>query len=69
MREPRGKYDYRNNQEEKGFEVIEMDAYIREDTVDVFIDVLRNESKVTQMVDHSYALARRFYSYANRKRK
>lgn len=46
-----------------------MDEYIREGTVDVAIDVLRSRSRGTQMVDHNYALARRFYSYANLKRK
>ena len=53
----------------KGFKVIEMDEYIRESTVDAVIDVLRNEAKVRQMVDHNYALAKRFYSYANLRRK
>ena len=46
-----------------------MDEYIRESTVDAVIDVLRNEAKVRQMVDHNYALAKRFYSYANLRRK
>lgn len=53
----------------KGFKVIEMDEYIREGTVDAVIDILRNEAKVKQMVDHNYKLAKRFYSYANLRRK
>jgi len=53
----------------KGFKVIEMDEYVDEDTVNDVIDILRNKSKVEAMVDHNYHLAKRFYSYANLRRK
>ena len=53
----------------KGFKVIEMDDYINEDTVNEVIEVLRNKSEVGDMVDHNYKLAKRFYSYANLRKK
>ncbi|MBW1998988.1 MAG: glycosyltransferase family 4 protein [Deltaproteobacteria bacterium] len=53
----------------KGFKVIEMDEYIREETVAEVISVLRDKEKAEVMAEHNYKLARRFYSYENLKRK
>lgn len=53
----------------KGFKVIEMDDYIKEDTVYDVIGILQNKSRVKEMVDYNYNLAKRFYSYANLRRK
>jgi hypothetical protein len=53
----------------KGFKVIEIDDYIKEDTVSDVIEVLRNKSMVKEMVEFNYNLAKRFYSYANLRRK
>ncbi|UCG81873.1 MAG: glycosyltransferase family 4 protein [Desulfobacterales bacterium] len=53
----------------KGFKVVEIDEFVREETVDNVIEVLRSRSRVKEMVDHNYGLAKRFYSYANLKRK
>jgi len=53
----------------KGFKVVEIDEYVKEDTVNAVIEILRNKSKVEEMVDHNYTLAKRFYSYANLRRK
>lgn len=53
----------------KGFKVIEIDEYVKEDTINAVIDILRNKSKVEEMVNHNYRLAKRFYSYANLRRK
>jgi glycosyltransferase involved in cell wall biosynthesis len=53
----------------KGFKVIEMDDYIKEDTVHDVIDIVRNKSRVKEMIDYNFNLAKRFYSYANLRRK
>jgi glycosyltransferase involved in cell wall biosynthesis len=53
----------------KGFKVIEMDDYIKEDTVHDVIDIVRNKSRIKEMVDYNFNLAKRFYSYANLRRK
>ena len=53
----------------KGFKVIEMDDYIKEDTVSDVIEVLRNKSMVREMVEFNYNLAKRFYSYGNLRRR
>jgi glycosyltransferase involved in cell wall biosynthesis len=53
----------------KGFKVIEMEDYIKEDTVNDVIDILQNKSRVKEMVDYNFNLAKRFYSYANLRRK
>jgi glycosyltransferase involved in cell wall biosynthesis len=53
----------------KGFKVIEMDDYIKEDTVGDVIEVLRNKSMVREMVEFNYNLAKRFYSYGNLRRR
>ena len=53
----------------KGFKVVEMDDYLKENTVNDVIEILQNKSTVKEMVDHNYNLAKRFYSYANLRRK
>jgi glycosyltransferase involved in cell wall biosynthesis len=53
----------------KGFDVIEIDEFVKEGTVDDVIDLLTNKSRVKEMVDRNYFLAKKFYSYANLKRK
>jgi glycosyltransferase involved in cell wall biosynthesis len=53
----------------KGFKVIEIDEYVKEDTVNEVMEILRNRSKMEEMVNHNYRLAKRFYSYANLRRK
>ena len=53
----------------KGFKVIEMDDYIKENTIRDVVDILQDKSTVKEMVEHNYNLAKRFYSYANLRRK
>ncbi|MFC1862600.1 glycosyltransferase family 4 protein [Thermodesulfobacteriota bacterium] len=53
----------------KGFRVIEMNDYIKEETVDRVIDVLKNRSEIEKMARKNYKIAKRFYSYANLRRK
>jgi glycosyltransferase involved in cell wall biosynthesis len=53
----------------KGFDVIEIDEFVKERTVTDVIDILTNKSRVKEAVDHNYLLAKKFYSYANLKRK
>jgi glycosyltransferase involved in cell wall biosynthesis len=53
----------------KGFKVIEIDEFVKEQTVNDVLDVFENKFRVKEMVDHNYSLAKRFYSYANLKRK
>jgi glycosyltransferase involved in cell wall biosynthesis len=53
----------------KGFKVIEMDDYINEKTVNDVIETLQNKDKIREMADHNYNIAKRFYSYANLRRK
>jgi glycosyltransferase involved in cell wall biosynthesis len=53
----------------KGFDVIEIDEFVKEGTVNDVIDLLTNKSKIKVMVDRNYLLAKKFYSYANLKRK
>jgi molybdate-binding protein len=53
----------------KGFDVVEIDEFVKEETVKDVIDILTNKSRVKAMVDHNYLLAKKFYSYANLKRK
>lgn len=47
----------------KGFEVIEFDGYITENTVDQVEELLHNPEQVEAMTEHNYALARKHYSY------
>jgi glycosyltransferase involved in cell wall biosynthesis len=53
----------------KGFKVIEIDEFVREETIDDVLDVLQNPSREREMVDHNYRIAKRFYSYSNLRRK
>jgi glycosyltransferase involved in cell wall biosynthesis len=53
----------------KGFDVIEIDEFVKEWTVNDVIDILANKSRSKEMVDRNYLLAKKFYSYANLKRK
>ncbi len=53
----------------KGFDVVEIDEFVKEETVNNVIDILANKSRAKAMVDHNYLLAKKFYSYANLKRK
>jgi hypothetical protein len=46
-----------------------MGDYTGENTVNDVINILQNRSRVKEMVDHNYSLAKRFYSYANLRRK
>lgn len=48
----------------KGFQVIEFDGYISEDTVFKSREVLRNPEMANEMVENNYRLARRYYSYS-----
>lgn len=48
----------------KGFEVIEFDGYITEDTVTRTKEVLNNPDVLRTMVEHNYELGRRYYSYS-----
>jgi mannosylglucosylglycerate synthase len=47
----------------KGFNVIEFDGYITDETVRITRDLLLHPDKVEQMVDNNYALGKRYYSY------
>ncbi|MBL7174567.1 MAG: glycosyltransferase family 4 protein [Desulfobacteraceae bacterium] len=53
----------------KGFKVIEMDDYMNEKTVNDVIEILQDKNKIQDMVNHNYNIAKRFYSYANLRRK
>jgi mannosylglucosylglycerate synthase len=48
----------------KGFQVIEFDGYITDDTVREVRDLFENPVRVAAMGEHNYALARRYYSYS-----
>ncbi len=49
----------------KGFDVIEFENYITENTVRRTRDLLRNPDRVAEIVAHNYEVARRHYSYRN----
>ena len=49
--------------------IIEIDDYITERTVEDVVAILKDSAKVQEMVDRNYTLAKRFYSYANLRRK
>jgi glycosyltransferase involved in cell wall biosynthesis len=49
----------------KGFDVIEFNDYITDDTVRQTQDLLTNPDRVAEMVAHNYEIARHHYSYAN----
>jgi glycosyltransferase involved in cell wall biosynthesis len=60
---------YLHDVKPKGFKVIEIDDYMTERTVEEVAAILKDSAKVQEMVTQNYALAKRFYSYANLKRK
>jgi glycosyltransferase involved in cell wall biosynthesis len=47
----------------KGFQVIEFDGYVTEETVQQTREILNNSELCKNMVDHNYQLAIRHYSY------
>jgi glycosyltransferase involved in cell wall biosynthesis len=47
----------------KGFDVIEMDDFITDETVERVKEILVNPEKRIQMVEKNYRIARNFYSY------
>ena len=47
----------------KGFEVIEMDDFITDETVEQVKAIIKNPERKKEMVDRNYEIARRFYSY------
>ena len=47
----------------KGFEVIEIDGYVTQATVDHARRILADPEAARRMVEHNYAVAARFYSY------
>jgi len=60
---------YQHDIKPKGFKMIEMDEYISEETVDQVVHILQNKSLSSKMVEDNYNVAKRFYSYANLRRK
>lgn len=60
---------YQHDIKPKGFKMIEMDEYISEETVDQVVHILQNKSIASEMAEHNYNVAKRFYSYANLRRK
>ncbi len=60
---------YQHDIKPKGFKTIEMDEYISEDILDEVVVVLQNKSWASKMAKHNYNIAKRFYSYANLRRK
>jgi len=48
----------------KGFWTIEIDDYITDETVDFTIKILGDEVLRTEMVEHNYEMARRYFSYS-----
>jgi len=47
----------------KGFDVIEMDDFISESTVQTTREILLDKERVARMVDHNYSLALKHFSY------
>ena len=60
---------YTHDIKPKGFKMIEMDEYISEDAVNDVVDILKDKSRARKIVDCNYNVAKRFYSYANLRRK
>src|SRR3989339_634164 len=59
---------YTHDIKPKGFKVIEIDDYIRDDNVDSIIGLMKNPDTRDEMVEYNYELGRRFYSYSNLRR-
>lgn len=47
----------------KGFEVIEFDDFITQETIETTRRILNNPGQVARMTDHNYGLALKYYSY------
>jgi mannosylglucosylglycerate synthase len=47
----------------KGFQVIEFDDYITEETIQTTQRILNNPDHVARMTDHNYSLALKYYAY------
>lgn len=50
--------------EPRGFDLVVMDGFLTEKNVHSVKQILESEARRSQMVDHNYAMARRYYSYA-----
>jgi mannosylglucosylglycerate synthase len=50
--------------EPKGFDLVVMDGFLTEKNVQSVKSVLESEERRTKMIEHNYAMARRYYSYA-----
>jgi hypothetical protein len=48
----------------KGFQVVEFDGYISEQTLAATRDILLHQEKYCDQWEHNYQLARRYYSYS-----
>ena len=49
--------------EPKGFDLIAMDGFLTQKTVDRVRDVLESPRRRRQMVEHNYLIAAKYYSY------
>lgn len=59
-------YDiYRLDIKPKGFQVVEFDEYVSKQAVQQARELLLNPDRVTEMVEHNYAVARQHFSYSN----
>lgn len=47
----------------KGFQVVEFDGYVSDETVSQVSELLLNPQQVNEMTQHNYNLARKYYSY------
>lgn len=59
---------YRTDIKPKGFQVIEFDNYITDDTVKQTTKILNNRELIHQMVSHNYEIAKQHFSYTTLKR-
>jgi glycosyltransferase involved in cell wall biosynthesis len=60
---------YSHDIKPKGFRVVEIDDYIRDDTVREVARLFEDRSRIQEMVDFNYELGRRYYSYGTLKRR
>jgi mannosylglucosylglycerate synthase len=59
-------YDiYRLDIKPKGFQVVEFDEYVSKQAVEQARELLLNPDRVTEMVEHNYAVASKHFSYSN----
>ena len=54
---------YRTDIEPCGFDVILMDGFLTDSVVEQVRDILRNDQRRQQMVEHNYQTGLRFFSY------